>query len=164
MNRVARFALLFGLMLMAACGDSSRLAAPRVTVDSVRLDRVTGTDATFVVILNVSNPNAREIAVDAIDASVTIENVPVGTANLQSPLRLPANGDATATLQARAGISAVLRVGAEIGQRAQEQKGTGQATQVRYAVTGTATLEGGVPIPFSRSGEFRIGGPSPAAR
>jgi hypothetical protein len=48
---------------------------------------------------------------------------------------------------------------ADIAQRTQEQKGSGQATRVRYAVSGTATLEGGFPIPFSRSGEFRIGAP-----
>ncbi len=161
MSFPARVALLSCVATLAACGDASRLAAPRVAVDSVRLERVTRTEATFVVTLNLTNPNAREIAVDAIDANVAIEEVPVGTATLRSPLRLPANGDATATLQARAGIAAVLRVGAEITQRAQEQNGTGQATLVKYAVSGTATLEGGAPIPFSRRGDFRIGGPAP---
>ena len=164
--RFARFALLAGVAVLAACGDGPRLKPPRVAVESVRLERVTGTEATFVVTLNVANPNAREIAVDAIDASVTIEEVPVGIATLRSPLRLPANGEAIATLQARAGLSAVLRVGAEITLRTQEQRqsGGGQPTLVRYAVTGTATLEGGLPIPFSRNGEFRIGGQAPTGR
>ena len=147
--------------MLASCADAPRLVAPRVAVDSVRLERITGTEASFVVTLNLNNPNAREIAVNAIDANVTIEDVPVGSATLRSPLRLPANGDATATLQARAGLSAVLRIAADIAQRAQEQKGTGQQTRVRYAVSGTATLEGGWPIPFSRSGEFRIAAPAP---
>ncbi|MEO8344287.1 MAG: LEA type 2 family protein [Betaproteobacteria bacterium] len=164
MMHIARFALLVGVAVLTGCDDAPRLAPPRVAVESVRLERVTGTEATFVVTLNVANPNAREIAVDAIDASVTIEEVPVGIATLRSPLRLPANGDALATLQARAGLAAVLRVGAEITQRAQEQRGTGQATMVRYAVVGTATLEGGLPIPFSRNGEFRIGGQAPTGR
>ncbi len=146
--------------MLASCADAPQLVAPRVTVDSVRLERITGTEASFVVTLNLNNPNAREIAVNAIDANVTIEDVPVGSATLRSPLRLPANGDATATLQARAGLSAVLRIAADIAQRAQEQKGTGQQTRVRYAVSGTATLEGGWPIPFSRSGEFRIAAPA----
>ena len=30
-------------------------------------------------------------------------------------------------------------------------------TQVRYAVSGNATVEGGYVIPFARSGEFRLG-------
>ena len=126
-------------------------------MESVRLERVTGTDASFVVTLNLANPNAREIAVDAIDASVTIEDVPVGSATLKGSLRLPAKGEATATLQARSGLAAVLRVGAEIAQRAREQRGASQPTRIRYAVTGTATLEGGWPIPFSRNGEIRLG-------
>jgi LEA14-like dessication related protein len=146
-----------GVALLAACAAAPRLVAPRVAVDSVRLDRIAGGEARFDVILSLVNPNPRELAVDAIDASVTIDDLPVGTATLKEPLRLPANGDATATLQARAGLAAVLRLAADFAQRAQEQKGQGQPTQVRYAVSGNATVQGGYAIPFSRSGEFRIG-------
>ena len=152
--------LIVGLAVLAACADTPRLLAPRVTVESVRLDRITGTEARFDVSLSLSNPNARELAVDAIDASVTIDDVPVGSATLKGPLRLPANGDATAVLQARATLAAALRIAADFAQRAQEQKGTGQATRVRYVVSGLATLDGGWSIPFSRSGEFRIGAPA----
>ena len=145
---------------MVACADAPRIAAPRVMVDSVRMERITATEATFQVTLNLVNPNAREIAVSAVDANLLIEGVPIGNATLVAPLRMPANGEATATLQARAGISAVLRVAAEMSQRAQEQKASGQGTRIRYAVSGTATLDGGVPVPFSRSGDFPLGGPA----
>jgi LEA14-like dessication related protein len=164
MNCLHAKVAMVGVAVLAACADAPRLAAPRVAVESVRLERITGVEARFDVALILSNPNAREIAVDAIDASVTIDDVPVGSAALKSPLRLPANGDATAILEARAGLSAVLRIAADFAQRAQEQKGTGQATRARYAVSGTATLEGGWSIPFSRSGEFRIGPSTPAPR
>ena len=143
--------------LLVSCATAPRLAAPRVAVDSVRLDRIAGGEARFDVMLRLTNPNPRELAVEAIDASVTIDDVPVGTATLKEPLRLPANGDATATLQARAGLAAVLRLAADFAQRAQEQKQTGQPTLVRYSVSGNATIEGGYAIPFSRSGEFRVG-------
>jgi LEA14-like dessication related protein len=159
-----RVVALAGAAALAACADAPRLVAPRVAVESVRLERITGTEARFDVTLNLRNPNAREIAVEAIDANVTVDDVPVGSARLMAPLRLPANGDATAILEARAGLSAVLRIAADFAQRAQEQKASGQATQVRYAVSGTATLEGGWSIPFSRSGEFRIGAPAAAPR
>jgi LEA14-like dessication related protein len=165
---VARVVLLTGVAVLAACADTPRLEAPRVSVESVRLERITGTEARFDVNLNLSNPNAREIAVDAIDANVTIDDLPVGSATLKSPLRLPASGSATTTLQARAGLSAVLRIAADFAQRAQEQRekegGTGQAMSVRYSVSGTATLDGGWSIPFSRSGEFRIGAPATVPR
>ncbi len=103
-----------GVAVLVACADAPRVAAPRIAVETVRLERITGTEATFEVMLNLSNPNAREIAVNAVDANLTIEDVPVGSATLVSPLRLPANGETTAAVQARAGISAVLRVAAEI--------------------------------------------------
>ena len=154
-----RIALLLAACALAACADAPRLTPPRVTVDTVQLERITGTEASFIVTLNLANPNARDIAVDAIDANLTIEDVPIGNAILKSPLRLPANGEAQATLQARAGINAVLRVVVEMSQRAQEQKAAGQGTRIRYAVNGSATLEGGWPVPFSRSGDFRLGGP-----
>jgi LEA14-like dessication related protein len=143
--------------LLTSCVASPRLVAPRVVVDSVRLDRIAGGEARFDVMLRLTNPNPRELAVETIDAGVTIDDVPVGTATIKEPLRLPANGEATATLQARSGLAAVLRLAADFAQRAQEQKQTGQPTQVRYAVSGTATVQGGYTIPFSRSGEFRIG-------
>jgi LEA14-like dessication related protein len=142
---------------LAACATAPRLEPPRVVVDSVRIDRITGTEASFVVTLNLSNPNARDVAVDAIDLSVAVEGVPIGGATLDAPLRLPANGNAMAILRARSGLAAVLRVAAEITQRTQEQRGSGQSTRIRYAVTGTALLDGGWNIPFSRDGEFRIG-------
>jgi len=148
------------MAVLAACAETPRLSAPRVTVDSVRVERITGAEASFLVTLNLTNPNAREIAVDAIEANVSIEDVSVGSATLTAPLKLPANGEATATLQARAGIAAALGIAADLAQRAQEQRASGQPTRVRYAVSGTATLEGGVPIPFSRSGDFRIGPPA----
>ena len=149
--------VVLGAALLVSCAAGPRLVAPRVAVDSVRLDRIAGGEARFDVMLRLTNPNPRELAVEAIDASVTIDDVPVGTATLKEPLRLPANGDATATLQARAGLAAVLRLAADFAQRAQEQKQTGQPTLVRYSVSGNATVQGGYSIPFSRSGEFRIG-------
>jgi len=155
---------MIGVAVLAACADTPRLSPPRIAVDSVRLERITSTEARFGVNLNLSNPNAREIAVDAIDANVTIDDVPVGTATLRSPLRLPANGNASATLETRAGLAAVLRIGADLAQRAQEQKSSGQAMRIRYAVAGSATVDGGWSIPFSRSGDFWINAPIPAPR
>lgn len=157
-------AVAFGAALLAACAAVPRLSAPRVAVEAVRLDRISGGEARFDVVLGLANPNPREIAVDAIVATVTVDDVQVGSATLKEPLRLPAGGDATATLEARAGLPAVLRIAADIAQRKQDAKTTGQPVQLRYTVSGTATLEGGYAIPFSRSGEFRVGAPAAGPR
>ena len=89
-------AVAMAVALLASCAAAPRLAAPRVVVDSVRLDRIAGGEARFDVMLLLTNPNSRELTVEAIDASVTVDDVPVGTATLKEPLRMPANGDATA--------------------------------------------------------------------
>jgi LEA14-like dessication related protein len=144
--------------LLASCGGIPKLEAPRATVNSVSVDRINGLEARFSVTLDLTNPNDRDIAVDAIDATVMIEDVPIGTAALAAPVRLPARGEASAILQARAGFDAITRIAAQLAQRTQEQRATGGATLVRYTVAGTATLEGGLTVPFSRSGDFRLGG------
>jgi LEA14-like dessication related protein len=152
-SRVARGAMLgAAAMLIAGCATLPRLEAPSVFVERVRVDRFSGVDAQFTVVLNVANPNDREIAVDAIDADLRIEGVPVGRARLALPVRLPARGATTAALTARAGLADTLRAAAEIARRAEAAGGA--LAPVRYAVSGTATIDGGRTIPFARSGEI----------
>lgn len=138
--------------LLAACASTPRLEPPKVAVERVRIDRLTPADARFTVFVAVANPNDREIAVDAIAADMRIEDVPVGAARLAAPVRVPARGAATAELSARATLAAALEAAAAIARRA--EGAGGRLPPVRYAVSGTATIGGGNPIPFSRTGEI----------
>ncbi len=149
----SRLALIV-VALLAACATTLRLEAPKVTVARVSIDHFTGGNAQFSVVVNLTNPNDREIAVDAIAAELLIENVPVGTARLASPVRLPARGESRATLAAQTDLASSLRAAAEIAKRLQSLAGAPPA--VRYAVSGQATLDGGSVVPFSRSGEFTL--------
>ena len=135
-----------------------RLDVPKVTVVSVSADRITGTQAFFTVILGIANPNDREVSVAAAEANLTIEGTPVGMATLAAPMTLPAKGESTATLNAQANWDAALKIAAELAVRARAPGFSGQIPTVRYTVSGVAVLEGGLPIPFNRSGEFRMGG------
>lgn len=137
--------------LLASCATAPRLEPPKVVVEGVRIDRLTPADARFAVVVAIANPNDREIAVEAIDADVRIEGVPVGSVHLASPVRLPARGAATAELATRATLSRAFEAAAAILRRAE---GAGALQPVRYAVSGTATIDGGNPIPFSREGEI----------
>ncbi len=141
------------MLAVAACTTLPRLAAPKVTVDRVTIERWSALDAQFSVLVDIANPNDREVAVDAIDAEVRIENVLVGTARLAQPVRLPARGDTKASLVARAALADALQAGAAIARRAEGAGGSAQP--IRYAVSGTATMNGGDIIAFSRSGEIR---------
>lgn len=146
------------LAALEACAMAPRLDIPKVTVVSVSADRITGTQAFFTVTLAIANPNDREVSVAAAEANLTIEGTPVGMATLAAPMTLPAKGEATATLNAQANWDAALKIVAELAARARAPGSSGQIPPVRYTVSGVAVLEGGLPIPFNRSGEFRMGG------
>ncbi len=139
---------------LAACATTGPLEPPKVTVSSVSIDYFTAADGRFTVSLLVSNPNFREIAIDAITAELRVEDIAIGTARLAAPLRLPARGETTATIEAQADLVASLRASAEIARRfGREGERSGG---VRYVVTGTAKLQGGAAVPFSRSGEYKL--------
>ena len=149
----ARITLLAALAL-AACTTAPRLDPPKVGVARVQIDRFTGANAQFSVVVTLANPNDREIAVDAIAADLRIENVAVGTARLAAPVRLPPRGETRATIAAQTDLAASLRAAAEIARRLETR--TDGPPAVRYAVSGYATLDGGSVVPFSRSGEFTL--------
>jgi LEA14-like dessication related protein len=139
-------------LVLGACATAPRLESPKVVGAELRIDRLTGVDAQFTVTLMLANPNDRDINVNAIDAAVRIEDVPVGAAQLAAPVRLAARGEAPVALTVRAGLADALRAAAAVARRA-EAAGSSTA---RYAVTGTAVLDGGLSLPFSRSGEFPL--------
>ena len=148
-------------LLLAACAATPRLEAPTVGVSRVRVDRLTAADARFTIVVTIANPNDRNIAVDAIDARLTIENVDVGIAHLSAPVILPARGETTAAIAAHADLASSLRATAEVAQRLADSGGTPPG--VRYVVSGQATINGGTVVPFSRKGEFKLtlGGDAP---
>jgi len=136
------------MLLVAACA-TVRLQPPTLAVASVTVDRLTPVDARFSVHVTIGNPNDRALAVEAIDAKLRIEDVAIGTAQLAEPVRLPARGEATARLLARADLASSLRAAAQVASKAQIE---GEAfTGIRYAVDGTARIDGSV-YPFSRTG------------
>ncbi|MCC6195545.1 MAG: LEA type 2 family protein [Burkholderiales bacterium] len=147
-----RRAVLFAVLLAAACATAPRLEPPKVGVARVTLDRFGGASAQFTIVLALSNPNDREIAVDAAAADLRVENVVVGSARLAAPVRLPAHGETTATLAARTDLPSTLQAAAELTRRLSTRPEDGAA--LRYTISGTATIDGGSVIPFSRSGEI----------
>ena len=149
-----RFVAVIGALALAACATfGPRVAAPTVTVVDVRLDRLEAASAWFVASVQLANPNAQEIAVDTLDATLAIEGEPVATAALSAPVRVPANGTAAAEIVARTGIDAILRATANALQRF----GTlapGTSPTLHYVIEGRATLANGLRAPFRRSGEL----------
>lgn len=151
---------MLGFLLVAACATTTSLEPPKVTVSAVTIDAFTAADGRFTVQLLIANPNFREIAIDAIAAELRVEDIAIGTAKLAAPVRLPPRGETTATIDARADLVGSLRASGAIARRLSAQDPRGAS--VRYGVTGTATLQGGGVIPFSRSGEYTLDVAAPA--
>jgi hypothetical protein len=138
-------------ILLAACASlGPRIAPPKVSVDEVRLARIDGADAWFEASVTLTNPNAREVAVDGLDAALTLEGERVATFALAAPVVLPPGGAVPARITARAGFDALLRGIAH----AMRAGAPGGAPMLRYEFTGDARLAGGLMVPFRRSGQL----------
>jgi LEA14-like dessication related protein len=146
-------ALLLAAALAACASFGVRLEAPKVTVQSVRLDRVQDAQALFGITVQLANPNAVPISVDAVDVAVAIEGEVVATAKLAAPVRVPANGTADGELAAQTGVDVLVKA-AIAAMRRGESAGPGRPPTLRYTIEGVAVFNGGITVPFSRSGEL----------
>src|SRR5690349_18292799 len=102
-------ATLLALMLVA-CATVAPRNPPHIDIVAVSLDHVEGPDAYFTVVANLSNPASEDIVIDALEGRLGIEGEDIAQAALAgAPVRVPANGTATAELAAHTGMDAVLR-------------------------------------------------------
>src|SRR6478735_756212 len=89
---------LLACVLLGACATTGRLEPPAIRVTDITMDYFTSADARFTIQVTLTNPNLQEVAVEALTAELRIENVPVGSAQLAAPVRVPARGEATASI------------------------------------------------------------------
>jgi LEA14-like dessication related protein len=143
----------WALGLGACAGLGQRLAAPKVEVVAVALARVQDAQAHFVIRVELANPNAVPIDVEAFDAALAIEGEVVATAKLAAPARVPAGGTAQAELAAQAGVDALVRA-AIAAMRRGAAAAPGRNPSLRYAIEGTAVFNGGLRVPFAKGGEL----------
>ena len=150
------------LVALPACVAIPQMATPRISVDTVRVDRASAAEVAFTVILNIANPNDRDIGIDAIDAEVMIEKIVVGTLRLAEPVRLAARVETTVSLTARSELANSLRALLLVLRRADKsgQADSAMRSAIRYAVIGSMTVDGRT-IPFSRSGDINVPRPQP---
>ena len=96
--------------------------------------------------LSVYNPNAYDLSVTAFEASLAVESDRVLTGSLAAPVDLVAGGDTRVEIEARTDYLAILAV----IDRVTRQR------SVRYEVNGSATVQDGLRLPFTRRGELPI--------
>jgi hypothetical protein len=141
-------------VLIAACATLPR-NPPRIDVVGVQLDRIDGPDAYFGVSVMLTNDGDETIVIDALQGRLAIEGETVAQAALASPpVRIAAHESSRAELTAHTGMDAVLRAVAAAMRRGATITAPGARPSLHYSLDGSATLAGGVRLPFSRSGEI----------
>ena len=143
------------LIVLAGCAALPPRSPPRVDVVGVQLDRVEGPDAFFTVVLRLANDGDADLVVRALTGRLAIEGENVAEATLASaPVRIAAHGNARAELSSRTGMDQVLRAIAAAMRRGATLTPPGARPTLRYAIEGTAVLDGGYRLPFAHSGEI----------
>jgi hypothetical protein len=151
----SRLALAAMALMLAACATVALRNPPRIDIDAVALDHVVGPDAYFTIDLTLTNRVDQPIAIDALDAKLSIEGEQIAQAKLANgPVHLDANGTANAQMTARTGMDAILRAIAAAMRRGATLLAPGARPVLHYTLEGSATLAGGGRFPFSKSGEL----------
>lgn len=142
-------------LLVAGCATLPLANPPGVEVTSVELDRVEGPDAYFNVDLALESRADRELVIDALDGTLTIEGEDIAQAKLVGgSVHLPAHGTANATMMARTGMDALLRAVANAMRRGAGLSTPGAHLTLKYALEAHATVAGGARFAFRREGEL----------
>ena len=160
MSDRARARLLLGCaaLVLAGCATLALREPPRIDVANVALDRVEGPDAWFDVDVVLTNRVDRELTIEGLQGALAIEGESIAQASLVGgPVRLPAHGTAEARMSAHTGMDAILRAVASAMRRGETLLAPGARPVLRYTLEGSATIAGGIRVPFRREGELGEG-------
>ena len=142
-----RIAALVACLALAACASLvQRPLPPRVQVDGVSTIIGTAGDTRFRVRLNVTNPNAYDVAIRSIDATLLVEDQAIASATLADAVVLKAAADTKVDVEARPDFTALAAAFDRIMRR----------LAVRYEVTGHAVVQDSTRLTFAKRGELPI--------
>src|ERR1700676_3301284 len=104
-------ALALILAALAACASlGTRLAAPKVTVESISVGGIQGADAIVTLSLRVENPNAIELMVESLRLGLSINDIALTRGATVQSQTIAAGGSAVIQLETRTNMNAVLQV------------------------------------------------------
>jgi LEA14-like dessication related protein len=151
---MAVFAL--ALSALAACATlGTRLAAPRVSVESISVGGIQGADAMVTLSLRVENPNAVELMVQSLRFGLSINDIALTRGATAQGETIAAGGYAVIQLETRTNMNAVLQVIA--------LSAGGRLPSLQYSLDGEAIVQNGIRLPFARRGDIPLpAAPAPA--
>jgi LEA14-like dessication related protein len=141
---------------LAACASlGTRLAAPKVTVESISVGGIQGADAMVTLLLRVENPNAIELMVQSLQLGLSINDIALTRGATAQGETIAAGGYAVIQLETRTNMNAVLQVIA--------LSASGRLQSLQYTLDGEAIVQNGIRLPFARHGDIPLpGAPAPA--
>jgi LEA14-like dessication related protein len=144
---MAAFALVFSAL--AACASlGARLAAPKVTVETIAVGGIRGADAMVTLSLRVENPNATELMLQSLRFGLSINDIALTSGATAHGETIAAGGSAVIELETRTNINAVLQVIA--------LSAGGRMSSLQYALDGEAIVQNGIRLPFARRGDIPL--------
>ena len=142
--QIRRGSLALVAILLAACATVPRLALPEVRSAQARVIVLDFPRVRIGVDLAVFNPNARAVALNALDVDLNVEGVAVAKTSLAQPVELRALQTTQVALDTSGHLGAALAGVA----RSLE----GGSRGLRYEIVGVARLDDGTQFPFRRAG------------
>ncbi|MEP6658017.1 MAG: LEA type 2 family protein [Betaproteobacteria bacterium] len=147
-GRVRAMVVLAAASLIAGCaGIAQRPVPPRVEVAGLQGAMLAGNALTLVVALKVTNPNPFPIAIDALEADVTLEGTPAAAGRLPAPVTLAASGETRVDVEARADVHVLTGILERVLRRG----------RMSYEVTGVLVALDGRRLNFSKRGDLNAG-------
>ena len=157
MTRITAISL--AALTLAGCSlFTPQMQPPQVQLQGVVPDAIGLTEQTFRVVLNLSNPNDRELRVSEARVQLELEGMEMGEGTLVEPVRLPAMGDAR--VEALVTTDLVSRLPGILGWIASGD------TALDYRVTGFVDvgMAGMLRINIDESGRLALPGAMPAEK
>jgi len=147
---VAAFAL--ALFALAACASLGvRLVAPKVTVETIALGGIRGSDALVTLSLRVENPNTIDLTLQSLRFELSVNDIALTSGTTVQGETIAAGSSAVIGVETHTNVNAVLKL--------VTLSASHRAPSLQYALDGEAIVQNGVHLPFTRRGDI----PLPAA-
>lgn len=147
---VAAFAL--ALLALAACASlGARLVAPKVTVETIALGGIRGSDALVTLSLRIENPNTVDLTLQSLRFELSVNDIALTNGTTVQGGTIAAGSSAVIDVETHTNINAVLKLVTLSASR--------RVPSLQYALDGEAIVQNGAHLPFTRRGDI----PLPAA-
>ncbi|HXX86042.1 MAG TPA: LEA type 2 family protein [Casimicrobiaceae bacterium] len=134
------------VLLSACAGVATRPEPPQVTLERVQILRIADAKADLSLRLRVANPNDFALAVDSLAFEIMLDGRPAARGQSTHIDTLPPRGEADLDVAGRVDVGVVATAMMSLASQ----------RPVDYAMSGSATLAGGVVVPFSRKGQILV--------